>query len=153
MSQKTCMSCSGTGHAVMAVGSGFDRDYGSVCTTCGGTGSVVDYEAIRREKAQTRKREEEAQLAKQQQEYERQRKNKTSTSPKTSNQKSAEWSWAAGIIAFLVGTGAAGAEFELQGIPQFLAGGFTGILFGFYYKHIIGLGVLGGIIYAFLTSQ
>ena len=154
MSQKTCMSCSGTGQDVMAVGSGFDRDYGSVCTTCGGTGSVVDYDAIRREKDQTRKRAEEAaQLKKQQQENDRQRKKKTSTPAKPSTQASPEWSWVAGIIAFLVGTGAAGAELELQGAPQFIAGGFAGIVFGFYYKYIVGLAVLGGILYAFVTSQ
>ncbi len=37
----TCTDCAGTGRPVKAVGSGFSRDYNSVCSTCRGTGYIL----------------------------------------------------------------------------------------------------------------
>lgn len=43
----TCTACAGTGHPVVARGSGLDRDLNNVCTVCGGTGMVSDPPAQR----------------------------------------------------------------------------------------------------------
>ena len=65
-------------------------------------------------------------------------------SPKTAARaEPVDWSWAAAIIAFLLGTGAAGSEFGLEGWPQFFAGGAAALVFGRFYKEIIAIAVVG----------
>ena len=145
MDQKSCTACAGMGYEIVARGSGLDWDTRSICVTCGGTGSVTDYDAIRqREREESRRREEAKKAA------------KAATSSASANQRSSstkqDWSWLAAIVTFIAGVVVANEQLQVEGWPSLVGAVFFALIAGRYYKPIIGFAVLGGLVWFFLIK-
>jgi len=151
MDQKSCTACAGMGRAIVARGSGMDWDTGSICVTCGGTGSVTDYDAIRR-----REREREREESRRQEEAKKAAKaTKAAASNASANQRSSsttqDWSWLAAIVTFIAGVVVAKEQLKVEGWPSIVMSGVVALIAGRYYKPIIGIAVLGGLVWFFLV--
>ncbi len=128
----TCYGCNGTGHQTIAVGNSFDRDYGSVCPHCGGSGSLPDPRPARGQPKSTNR-------SKQKQTARTGKKSATSS----------EWSWVFAILGFVAGALIAQARFGVEGEGVLLIGGISALVAGTLYKQIIAIGVLLLILYVF----
>ena len=128
------------------------------CSICGNSGHIIytgkkdQAEQQARERAEEKRRQQRQQEAR---EAEKRRKNAAKKSTKSAPAKKSKkkWSWIAAIIAFLLGVGFAGNEWNLEGPPQFIVGGIAGVIFGLFYKQIIGFGVILIIIYAIANNS
>ena len=140
----TCTACSGTGFQAIAVGNSFDRDYSSVCPHCGGSGSIPDpvrpaYKPKPAPKPATRRASKSRKVA-------------PAKAKPASKGGSDDWSWGFAVLSFLLGAGIAADVWGLETEGVFIAGGVAALIGGAFYKQIIGLGVVVGVIY-FLSLQ
>ena len=159
MDQKSCTACAGMGRAIVARGSGMDWDTGSICVTCGGTGSVTDYDAIRRrrEREQAREREESRRREEEQKTAKAAKAAASSASAKQrSSSTTSDWSWLAAIGTFIGSVVVAREQLkmEMEDWPSYILPGIAALIVGIHYKRIIkliiGIAVLASLVWFFL---